>query len=167
MIALASYVACIVAANVAIAVFGFVPVGFGLVAPAGVYCAGASFSARDWAQHRLGRSWTFGAIVVGAAISAALSPSLALASGVAFAVSETLDMLVYTPLAERQPYAAVALSGAAGLVADSALFLLLAFGSLDYLAGQIVGKAEMIAPALVLLYVYRSRREARLWRFVR
>jgi queuosine precursor transporter len=152
------YVATIVAANVAITYIGLVPVGFGLLAPAGVYAAGVSFTARDITQDQLGRGMTIAAIVCGALLSAFLSPSLALASGLAFLVSEGADMAVYTPLRERHWLGAVALSNTVGLVIDSALFLWLAFGSLDFLAGQVVGKVEMTVLAVVVLAVWRQRR---------
>src|SRR5215218_3036394 len=98
MIWVVLYVATIFAANWAISTFGVVPVGFGLVAPAGVYFAGLAFTLRDLTQESLGRPWTVGAILVGAAISALISPQFAIASGLAFLVSETADYLVYTPL---------------------------------------------------------------------
>lgn len=153
--ALAAYVGSIVAANVAITYVGMVPVAPSLLAPAGVYCAGISFTARDIVQDQLGRRWTVLAIVLGAAISAFLSPSLALASGLAFLVSELADMAVYTPLRERSWLAAVALSNTVGLAIDSALFLWLAFGSLDFLAGQLVGKVEMTLLAVAVLWIWR------------
>lgn len=157
---LALYILTIVAANAAIALFGLVPVGFGLAAPAGVYFAGLAFSLRDWAQETLGRRWTVAAILAGAALSAALSPTLALASGAAFLLSELADFAVYTPLRQRSWLAAVGASNTVGLVIDSALFLWLAFGSLDFLAGQIVGKLWMTGLAIVLLLVWqRIRRE--------
>lgn len=151
------YVAVIVAANWAITTFGVVPVGFGLMAPAGVFFAGLAFTLRDITQDQLGRRWTYAAIVVGAALSAFLSGPLALASGVAFLVSETADLLVYSPLRERHWLWAVALSNLVGLVADSALFLWLAFGSLEFLLGQVVGKGEMTILAVIVLGVWRQR----------
>lgn len=162
------YLGCIVGANWAILTFGLVPVGFGLAAPAGVYFAGLSFTARDLVQEQLGRRWTIGLIGLGAALSALLSPALALASGIAFASSELADLAVYTPLRARSRTAAVALSNTVGLVIDSALFLFLAFGSLDFLPGQIVGKAWMtlLAVAIIIggrhahLSLARSRRAA-------
>jgi hypothetical protein len=74
MIYLAAYILTIFGANWAISTFGLVPVGFGLLAPAGVYFAGLSFTLRDLAQDRLGKGWTIAAILVGAALSALLSP---------------------------------------------------------------------------------------------
>jgi queuosine precursor transporter len=153
---LVAYIATIFAANWAIVTFGPVPVGFGLMAPAGVYFAGLAFTFRDLTQDALGRRWTFGAIIIGAALSALLSGPLALASGVAFLVSETADLLVYTPLRERRWLTAVAASNVVGLVIDSALFLWLAFGSLALLAGQVVGKLEMTILAVVVLWVWRA-----------
>lgn len=157
-IALAGYVATIFAANWAISTFGLVPVGFGLMAPAGVYFAGLAFTLRDLVQDRLGKGWTVAAILLGAALSWLVSPAFAVASGGAFLVSELADFAVYTPLRERRWLWAVALSNTVGLVIDSALFLWLAFGSLDFLAGQVVGKLEMTLLAVVVLWLLRRRR---------
>lgn len=154
---LLAYIGTIFAANWAITTFGLVPVGFGLVAPAGVYFAGLAFTFRDLTQETLGRWWTAGGILAGAALSALLSPQLALASGAAFLVSEGLDFAVYTPLRQRHWLGAVALSNTVGLVVDSVLFLSLAFGSLEFLAGQLVGKAWMTLLAVAVLWVLRWR----------
>lgn len=158
MIAFVAYVACIVLANVMISVFGLWPVGFGLLAPAGVYMAGLSFSARDWLQESGGRTVTVLAILLGAGISALLSPGLAVASGVAFLLSESLDMLVYTPLKRRGLMRAVVASNIVGAVVDSCVFLALAFGSLEFLPGLLVGKAWTVLAAVAVLVVVRQRR---------
>jgi uncharacterized PurR-regulated membrane protein YhhQ (DUF165 family) len=158
MIYLAAYILTILGANWAITTFGLVPVGFGLMAPAGVYFAGLAFTLRDLTQERTGKGWTIGAILVGAALSALLSPQLALASGAAFLLSELADLAVYTPLRRRNWLGAVALSNTIGLLIDSALFLYLAFGSLDFLAGQVVGKGYMTILAVAVLYAVRRRR---------
>ena len=152
-----AYVATIFAANWAIVAFGPVPVGFGLMAPAGVYFAGLAFTLRDLTQEALGTRVVLGAILVGAALSAGLSGELAVASGTAFLVSELADFAVYTPLRRRNWLGAVALSNTVGLVVDSALFLWLAFGSLDFLPGQVVGKASMTVLALIVLSLIRRR----------
>lgn len=153
---LVAYIATIFGANWAITTFGFVPVGFGLLAPAGVYFAGLAFTFRDLTQDALGRRWTYGAILAGAGLSAFLSGPLALASGAAFLLSETADLLVYTPLHERRWLVAVAASNIVGLIVDSALFLWLAFGSLDFLVGQIVGKLWVTAIAVIILWAWRA-----------
>jgi uncharacterized PurR-regulated membrane protein YhhQ (DUF165 family) len=151
------YIATILAANWAIQRYGLVPVGLGLLAPAGVYFAGLAFTLRDLTQETLGRRWVAVAILAGAALSALVSPRFALASGVAFLVSEFADFAVYTPLRERNWLGAVAVSNVVGLVLDSVLFLWLAFGSLAFLPGQIVGKTWMTALAVGALALWRSR----------
>jgi uncharacterized PurR-regulated membrane protein YhhQ (DUF165 family) len=158
---LAAYVLTIFAANWAITTFGLVSVGFGLMAPAGVYFAGLAFSLRDGLQEAAGRRWVLAAIVIGAALSAALSGPLALASGVAFLVSELADYAVYSPLRGRSWVGAVVASNTGGAVVDSALFLWLAFGSLDFLAGQVVGKTWVTLIAVALIAAWRGLRDAR------
>ena len=110
---------------------------------------------RDLTQDTLGRGWVVVAIVLGAALSALVSPDFALASGLAFLFSESADFLVYTPLRERGWIGAVTASNIVGLVVDSALFLWLAFNSLEFLPGQIVGKAWMTALAVAVLWLWR------------
>jgi uncharacterized PurR-regulated membrane protein YhhQ (DUF165 family) len=151
------FILSVVAANWLIATFHLVPVGFGLVAPAGVYAAGLAFSVRDLTHERYGAGMTMGCIVVGAVLSAVLSPRFALASGLAFLVSELADLAVYTPLRRRYGLGALVASNVVGFVVDSALFLLLAFGSLAYLPGQLVGKAWMTALAVLVLWRWRRR----------
>jgi uncharacterized PurR-regulated membrane protein YhhQ (DUF165 family) len=156
-LAITCYLACIVGANWALQRFGFVSVGFGLVASAGVYFAGASFFARDVVQEKSGRVAVVAVILIGAGLSWFIAPSFAVASGVAFLVSETCDFLVYTPLRERNRYGAVALSNTVGSVVDSWLFLWIAFGSIAHWAGLVVGKLWTILPALILLAIWRNR----------
>ncbi|MEA2574088.1 MAG: queuosine precursor transporter [Chloroflexia bacterium] len=155
MIFFIAYILTIFAANWAIGTFGAVPVGFGLFAPAGVYFAGLAFTLRDLIQERLGRRAVMIAILIGALLSAFVSPQFALASGTAFLVSEFADFAVYTPLRERGWLPAVVVSNIVGLVVDSALFLVMAFGSLEFLAGQIVGKFYMTMLAVVALWAAR------------
>lgn len=139
-----------------------VPVAPGMAAPSGVLMVGLALVLRDLVQRRLGAQFGIGAIVVGAAISALLAPkALVIASAVAFLLSELADFAVYTPLARRRLVAAVVASSVVGLVVDSIVFLWLAFGSLDFLAGQIVGKAWMVLIAIPFV-AYLRRRDERL-----
>jgi hypothetical protein len=46
-----------------------------------------------------------------------------------------------------------------GLVVDSMVFLWLAFGSLDFLAGQVVGKSWMVVLTIPLIAILRRRDE--------
>lgn len=151
------FIATIFFANWAIVTFGLVPVGPGLIAPAGVYFAGLAFTFRDLAQDRLGRGWIVAAIVAGALLSGLVSEKFAVASGIAFLISELLDFAVYTPLRKRNWLGAVAASNIVGLAADSVIFLWLAFDSLQYLPGQIVGKAWMTLLAVGVLWLLRRR----------
>ena len=154
----AAYLGSIVATNWAVAAFGIVPVGFGLMAPAAVYVVGLTLVLRDSVQHRIGKTATFALIAMGAALSALFSPSLALASGVAFLVSESADFATYT-LAQRFGHIRAALaSNVVSIPIDSLVFLALAFGSQQYLAGQIAGKVWATLAAVAVLTALRARR---------
>jgi uncharacterized PurR-regulated membrane protein YhhQ (DUF165 family) len=139
-----------------------VPVAPGVVAPSGVMMVGFALVLRDLVQRRLGAGISAIAILFGTAASALLAPpNLVLASGVAFLLSEFADLAVYTPLARRRLVAAVVASSAVGLIVDSIVFLWLAFGSLDFLLGQVIGKAWMVLLSVPLV-AWLRRREARL-----
>jgi queuosine precursor transporter len=139
-----------------------VPVAPGVMAPSGVTMVGVALVLRDLLQRRLGAGVSAIAILAGTGISALLAPpSLVLASGVAFLLSEFADLAVYTPLARRRLVAAVVASSSVGLVVDSVVFLWLAFGSLDFLLGQVIGKAWMVLLSLPLV-AWLRRREVRL-----
>jgi len=139
-----------------------VPVAPGVMAPSGVLMIGLALVLRDLVQRRLGVEFGVGAIIVGAAISAGLAPpSLVVASAAAFLLSEFADFAVYTPLARRRLVAAVFASSVVGLVVDSIVFLWLAFGSLQFLIGQIIGKLWMLLLAIPFV-VYMRRRDERI-----
>ncbi|TXH80562.1 MAG: VUT family protein [Rhizobium sp.] len=166
---LATYIACIPIANWLIQHVGticppdgpcLIPVAPGLMAPSGVLMAGLALVLRDLVQRRLGVTYGLAAIGIGTVLSAALAPApLVVASAVAFLLSELADFAVYTPLQKRGLVLAVAASSFVGLVADSLLFLWLAFGSLQFLAGQITGKALMVLLTLPAIRWLRSRDE--------
>ncbi len=138
------------------------PVAPHLMAPSGVLMIGIALVLRDLVQRRLGVEFGLAAVVAGAAISALLAPpALVLASAAAFLLSEFADFAVYTPLARRRLVLAVLASSLLGLVVDSIVFLWLAFGSLDFLAGQIVGKLWLVMLAMPFV-AYLRRRDERL-----
>jgi hypothetical protein len=163
--ALAAFIASIPAANWLIGNVGavcatdgpcLIPVAPGIMAPSGVLMIGLALVLRDVAQRTLGLAWVVAAILAGAALSAAIaSPSLVVASATAFLLSELADTAVYTPLQRRGLLLAVAASSTVGLVIDSAVFLWLAFGSLTYLPGQIIGKTWMVLLALPVIAAWR------------
>jgi uncharacterized PurR-regulated membrane protein YhhQ (DUF165 family) len=116
------------------------PVGFGLVAPSGVYLAAFVLVLRDLVQRTSGRLGGLAIIIPGIGITALMDPRIALASGTAFALGELLDFAVYTPLSRRLSLALLA-SCAAGAVLDSFLFLLIAGIPLQIaLPGTLLGK---------------------------
>lgn len=174
LVFLALFTACIPAANWLIQHVGttcvpngpcLIPVlpgigGPSLMAPSAVLVVGLAFVLRDLVQRRLGVGFAAIAVLVGAGLSALLAPpSLVIASGVAFLVSEFADLAVYTPLQKRRLVVAVVASSAVGLIVDSIIFLQLAFGSLDHLTGQIVGKAWMVVFAIPVIIWLRARDE--------
>jgi uncharacterized PurR-regulated membrane protein YhhQ (DUF165 family) len=135
-----------------------IPVAPGLMAPSGVLMIGVALVLRDLVQRRLGIGIASGAIVVGSLISAILAPrTLVLASAVAFLISEFADLAIYTPLARRRLITAVVASSLVGVVLDSVVFLWLAFGSLNFLAGQVVGKALMVVLSIPFIALLRRR----------
>ena len=166
---LIAFGACIPAANWMIGNLGtfcvpdgpcVIPVAPGMSAPSGVLMVGLALVLRDLVQRRLGAKFALAAIAVGTLISAKVAePSLVIASATAFLLSELADFAIYTPLQRRRLVLAVFASSATGLVVDSIVFLQLAFGSLDYLPGQIVGKAWMVLIALPLIHLLRRRDE--------
>lgn len=139
-----------------------VPVWPGIAAPSGVVVIGVALVLRDLVQRRLGLIWSLAAIAAGAVISWAISPpQLVLASVVAFFFSELADTLVFTPLQRRGLVLAVLASGLIGICIDSVLFLTLAFGSLSFLAGQIIGKIWSLLVALPFIHLLRQNDQKR------
>lgn len=133
-----------------------VPVAPGIMAPTGVLGAGVSLVLRDVVQRCLGIIPSFVAIVLGAALSALIAPpALVIASTIAFTLSELADLAVYTPLQRRGLLLAVIASALLGLLVDSIVFLQLAFHSLDFLAGQVVGKLWAVLFSLPLIRLMR------------
>ncbi|MFJ8923902.1 VUT family protein [Streptomyces sp. NPDC102415] len=156
---LAGYIATIPAANLLIEHVGNLPVGFGYVAPAGVYMVGLALVLRDLAREAVGRTAVLAAIAVGAALSWWLAdPALAVASAAAFAVAETMDFTVYEPLRQRGLLVAMLVSNAVGLLADSLIFLRVAFGNFGYLPGQLLGKTWMTLAAVAAIAAIQRRR---------
>lgn len=163
--AIVVYAASIPLANIAIQHVGIVefpggphvlPVAPGITAPSGVWLIGVALVARDALHRYAGARAALVAIGVGVVLSVLVAPSVALASGVAFGVGELADMAVYTPLRRRHLPAAVLASGIVGAAIDSALFLAIAFGSVDYWTGNTIGKIWMSAVAASLIWIYRN-----------
>lgn len=145
----------IVLANVFTARYGMVSVGLGLTATAGTYAAGFAFIARD-ALHELTdnpRAWCAAYVALGAVVAYQLSlPQLAIASGVAFAVSEGVDLLVFERARRAGIIVSSTTSNFAGAIVDTLVFVPLAGFVLTWEvgAGQVVGKLAVTGAVLVL-----------------
>lgn len=169
ILAFIAYLATIPAANWMIVNVGtqcipdgpcLIPVLPGLMAPSGVLMIGAALVLRDVVQNLMGVRGALFAVLCGTLLSLVFAPpSLVAASALAFLVAELLDLAVYTPIRKRSLVLAVLASGFVGAIADSAMFLWVAFGSLEFIAGQVVGKLWMtIAAAIVLIVIAGFRK---------
>jgi hypothetical protein len=133
-----------------------IPVAPGLMAPSGVLTIGAALVLRDVVQRCLGKQASLLAMALGTVASALIAPpALVAASAMAFLLSELADFAVYSPLQQRRLVLAVVASSMVGLVVDSVVFLLLAFGSLDFLAGQVMGKAWAVVASVPFIRLLR------------
>ena len=151
------YVATVVAVNVGFSVVPLMDLGpLGLWPPMSLL-VGAVFVARDYAQRAAGH-YVLPAMGAGVALSYFMAdPYVALASGVAFAVSELLDWAVYTWT--RRPFGQrVLASSAIGAPVDSAAFLLL-IGHFSLVGVATMTVSKMLA-AMLVWYALRSRKAA-------
>lgn len=172
------YVGAVVAANVLTAHYGqrHVWPGWSVQVTTGTYAAGAALLARDFVQRhatihfgrRRGIAYVFALIGIAALISwATASAGLAIASGVAFAGAEVVDLLVFTPTQGRWGFAPAALaSNIVSAPIDTVLFLWIAGFPLTWSAmtGQFIGKvfwATLIPLSLWALLHYRQLRALR------
>jgi hypothetical protein len=173
-LAAVGYIATVFGANWAIGHLGTPPqfpgaphtikVGFGYTAPSGVMFVAAALVLRDAVQYLTGlrRGWQtltvmLPLIAVGAGLSYAVTPTpkIALASALAFGLSELVDFALFTWIAPRWTRAVLA-GGLAGGVVDSLLFLWVAFGSFTFWQGQVLGKAYGVAAAAGLIAARRA-----------
>jgi uncharacterized PurR-regulated membrane protein YhhQ (DUF165 family) len=154
-----AYVAAIVLANVLTEHFGLVPAGFGLMTTAGTYAAAFVIVSRNFTQDVIGKRMVLVLMGIGVILTWVLaSPILAVASGVAFALSEAADMAVYTPLRNRGRSRAVALASGVGAVVDTFVFLWIAGFPLSAAPGQLVVKIGMGLLAALILWLVKGRR---------
>ena len=134
------------------------------MAPAGVFCIGAVLVLRDWLQQLRGLWWTMPLVYAAGLISWGVGDlagwtgleKIAIASVIAFSVSETVEAVVFTPLRKRHLTLGVGLSATIGNALDSWLFLTLAFGSLAFFWGNFWGKTEMIVIGTALTFARRK-----------
>jgi queuosine precursor transporter len=164
----AAYLLAIVLANYAILHIGTpppfpggphtLPVWPGIAAPSGVYLIGLILVLRDLVQRTSGPWVTLALIMLGTGIVALMSPALAVASALAFLVSEGIDFAIYTYLERDTFIGAVLISNLVSIVVDSIIFLTVAFGSLAFLDGQIIGKLIGTGVGLLIVVALDARR---------
>ena len=129
-----------------------IPVGFGLMAPSGVLLIGLALALRDWLPEAAGWRWALVAVIFGGALSLAVSPAaIAIASAIAFTLSEMADLLVYAKFRAAGRALAVLLSQIVGAAIDSALFVFIAFGSIEFSLGTTI--AKIYAGAAVAIFL--------------
>ena len=175
LIMIVAYVATVPIANYLILHVGtvcepgvcLIPVFPGILAPSGVLVIGLALLLRDLVQRYYGKLISVFCILIGAGLAFGLAPpALAIASGASFLLSELVDFAVYTPLQRRYFVLALLLSCTAGALVDSGLFLALAFGNLEHLLGQFIGKIYAVLGYTWLRWVFVSPLDRRfgLWR---
>jgi len=152
-----TYIALIAAINYGFTVVPLVTLPGGEKWPPMSLVVGFAFVARDFSQREIGHGVLL-AMLAGAVLSWwTANPFVAVASGLAFLISELADWAVYTwtkrPLAQR-----VLLSSAVGTPVDSVVFLWL-IGHLS-VAGVLTMTASKMLGALVVWWMLRRREVA-------
>ena len=141
-----AYIVSIVAVNIGFVYIPPVPL-LGEMFPPMSLIVGLIFIARDFAQREIGHK-VLGAMAVGAILSYLMAdPFVAIASVIAFAISEMVDWGVYTytkrPLRDR-----ILLSSALGTPVDSAVFLLI-LGFFSPLGFLLMTLAKMLTAVIM------------------
>ena len=141
-----AYIVSIVAVNIGFVYIPPVPL-LGEMFPPMSLVVGLIFIARDFAQREIGHK-VLGAMAVGAILSYLMAdPFVAIASVIAFAISEMVDWGVYTytkrPLRDR-----ILLSSALGTPVDSAVFLLI-LGFFSPLGFLLMTLAKMLTAVIL------------------
>lgn len=133
------YVFSIVAANLLISLFGVFCL-YNICVPAGALMVGATFTLRDRTQQEVGKYSCWYWMLLAAAITSIFSGEVALASTIAFLLSESADWVVFT-YSKYSPRKRSILSNIIGIPVDSFVFVPLIFGW-DYkiILGQIIVK---------------------------
>lgn len=143
----ATYLASIIAVNLAFSYLPMIQLPLDQSIPVGTFLVGFIFVIRDYAHREIG-SGIYLAMLAGVAVSYLMAdPFVAVASAIAFGLSELIDALVFTytkkPMRDR-----VLLSSAASTPVDSAVFLLI-LGFFDWLGFAIMVIVKMIGAVIV------------------
>lgn len=180
VVASLAFIGCIIGANYLTTNHGFISF-LGVSATAGTLLAGATFVLRDAVQDLTDSRWyILTLILIGAAASLILAltvfranesflppgvtaVSIAIASGIAFGVSELCDWGIYQPLRKRGYVRAATASNLAGAFVDTVVFLAIAgFPIWSAVPGQMVGKMVITVVTVAGVFAWRAARTARL-----
>lgn len=143
----AAYLISIVVVNLAFSYLPMIQLPLDQAIPIGTFLVGFIFVIRDYAQREIG-SGIYLAMLAGVILSYAMAdPFVAVASAVAFGLSELIDALVFTytkkPMRDR-----VLLSSVASTPVDSAVFLVM-LGFFNWLGFAIMVIVKMIGAIIV------------------
>jgi Uncharacterized ACR, YhhQ family COG1738. len=146
------YLASIVAVNFAFSYLPMIQLPLDQAIPVGTLLVGFIFVLRDYAQREIGLR-IYLAMLLGVIVSYVMAdPFVAVASAVAFGVSELVDALIFTvtkkPMRER-----ILISSAASTPIDSAIFLLM-IGVFNWFGFLVMVIVKMFA-ALVVWRILR------------
>ena len=141
-----AYIVSIVLVNIGFVYVPMIPM-FGEMFPPMTLIVGLVFILRDFAQREIGHG-VLGAMAIGAILSYIMAdPFIAIASVVAFGISELVDWAVYTytkrPLKQR-----ILLSSAIGTPIDSAVFLTM-IGFFNPIGFILMTLGKMIAALII------------------
>lgn len=165
-----SYCTSIVLANFFVSYFGIIHL-FGLTFPAGAIFIGLTFSLRDFVQREFGHKvWFFMILsmvlttISGIYLSNLPIPmwKVALASSVAFIISEGVDWLVYSLISKNMVFR-ITVSNLFSTPIDSILFVGIAFGSFNFFNPPVYGQAiiKYLSGLLVLPILLINRKKYR------
>jgi queuosine precursor transporter len=163
-----AYVTSIMLGNILVVYLGLVNL-FGLTFPAGAILIGITFSTRDFAQRYWGHKiWYF--MILSAILTSLMSLILpntlpvsasvvAVASIIAFIVSEAIDWLVYTLTHTKLEYRVI-ISNLFSIPLDSILFVGICFGTFDLFSPPVYGQAivKYLSGLLIIPIILITRR---------
>ena len=162
-----SYILSIIMGNFLVVWFGIIQVG-PLMFPAGALAIGLTFSLRDFVQKEFGHKvWYF--MIVSTVLTALMSFVMsnmpippwrvAMASAIAFIVSEFIDWFVYT-ITKKDIVWRITISNLFSTPIDSILFVGIVFGSYSILQPPVYGQSiiKYLSGLLVLPFIIYMRR---------
>ncbi|MDD3267286.1 MAG: VUT family protein [Burkholderiales bacterium] len=128
-----------------------------IYAPSGVLFAGLAFVFRDILQRLTNIRIAIIAVIIGTILNYILVDGIiAIAGATAYLISETTDTIIYSLLQKYNLILAILISALFGLVIDTLVFLQMAFHSLDYADGQIIGKLWMVLLSIPIIKACRK-----------